>query len=287
MYTEPLGIIHQPLLQDRLKALGLRVSEYSFANLYLFRETHHYEVVQDEELLIRARSYDGHTYLMPTKDVREMDTDYLAGILGTVDFMYPVPEQWLEAFPEEHFERSFRQDDSDYLYLTGKIATFAGKKLHKKRNLLNYFRKHYSHEAKPLTPDRLDDALAILDAWQRESGQEEADTDFAACREAIEKGEELILCGGIWYTEGEPSGFIQGEELAGDTYALHFAKGLTRFKGIYQYIFSSFASVLPGKYTYLNFEQDLGSEALRHSKQSYVPERKVRKYRVSLAGVDR
>jgi hypothetical protein len=281
MHIETLNLIHQPLLADRLKSLGLAISEYSFANLYLFRERHGFEIIQDEELFIRGKGYDGHTYLMPTRDVREMAPDYLEQVAGTVDFLYPVPEEWLAAFPEEVYDRSYSDDDSDYVYLTEKIATYAGKKLHKKKNLLNYFRKHYVHSSEPLTEDRLEDAMSVLNEWQCESGQDEVDTDFAACREALQKSEELILCGGIWYTEGQPSGFILGEELGDDSFALHFAKALTKFKGIYQYIFSSFAGVLPGKYTYLNFEQDLGNIALRQSKASYYPERKTRKYRLS------
>jgi hypothetical protein len=109
-----------------------------------------------------------------------------------------------------------------------------------------------------------------------------SETDYHAAREALERMEELSLCGGIWYTERQPSGYILGEELTDDTYTLHFAKGLTRYKGIYQYIFSSFASILPGSYEHLNMEQDLGREALRHSKESYYPEMKLRKWRVSV-----
>ena len=56
---------------------------------------------------------------------------------------------------------------------------------------------------------------------------------------------------------------------------------MTKYKGIYQYIFSSFASILPGTYTHLNMEQDLGKEALRHSKESYFPEMKLRKWRIA------
>ena len=113
-------------------------------------------------------------------------------------------------------------------------------------------------------------------------------TDYRACREALTRMDELVLCGGIWYAEDTPSGFILGEELGSDTYALHFAKGLVAYKGIYQYIFSSFATVLPGQYRYLNFEQDLGIQELRRSKESYRPERMLPKYRVTTArGKDR
>ena len=283
MDSQPLSLDHQPLLHDRLRAITSPISEFSFANLYLFRKTHDYRVVIDEdEIWVRGRSYEGGDYLMPTRAVREMDPEYLSRVAGDAEYLYPIPDGWLPAFPEENFKRSFNEGESDYLYLTQKIATFAGKKLHKKKNLLNFFLKHYSHEADPLTVERIPDALAILDTWQKESGEKEEYTDYDAARESLNRMEELVLCGGIWYAEGRPSGYILGEEITADTFALHFAKGLTRYKGIYQYIFSSFASILPTLYTYLNMEQDLGKEALRHSKESYFPDVKLRKWRVSV-----
>jgi hypothetical protein len=282
MNTAPLDLIHQPLLQDRLRAIEIPISEFSFPNLYLFRDTHQYEVIKDgDEIWIRGRSYDHHNYLMPTRDAREMDPDNLSRMAKTADYLYPIPDEWLTAFPEDRYNRSYDEGDSDYLYRTEKIATFAGKKLHKKKNLLNFFLKHYSHEADPLTEERVPDALSILDKWQEESSQNQEWTDYDAAREALLHMDELVLCGGIWYAEGKPSGYILGEEINRDTFALHFAKGLTRYKGIYQYIFSSFASILPGTYTHLNMEQDLGREALRHSKESYFPEMKLRTWRTS------
>jgi hypothetical protein len=271
---------HLPLLHERLRSIPIPISEFSFPNLYLFRKTHRYRVIiVEDEIWIRGRSYEGHNYLMPTRDVREMDPAHLSRMAGTADYLFPIPEEWLPAFPEERFNRSFDEGDSDYLYLTERIATFAGRKLHKKKNLLNFFLKHYAHEADPLTQERVSDALSILDAWQAESGEKEEYTDYDAAREALLRMEELVLCGGIWYAENRPSGYILGEEITADTFALHFAKGLTGFKGVYQYIFSSFASVLPATYTYLNMEQDLGKDALRHSKESYMPERKLVKWR--------
>jgi len=283
MHSEPLDLKHLPLLHKRLRAILAPISEFSFPNLYLFRETHLYEVVTDnEEIWIRGRSYDDHVYLMPTRDVRKMDPEHLSRITGIADYLYPIPEEWLDAFPDDWYSTSYDEGESDYLYRTERIATFAGKELHKKKNLLNFFLKHYSHDAQPLTEAKIPDALSILESWQEESGKKEEYTDYDAAREALLLMDELVLCGGIWYADRKPSGYILGEEITGETFALHFAKGLTEYKGIYQYIFSSFASVLPRTYTRLNMEQDLGREALRHSKKSYFPERKIVKWRVTV-----
>jgi len=109
-----------------------------------------------------------------------------------------------------------------------------------------------------------------------------ADTDYAACLEALDRYEELVLCGGIYYADNEPAGFVLGEEINDETFVLHFAKARTKFKGIYQYLFNNFAGILPPKYKYLNLEQDLDKENLRVFKASYLPDVMLRKARVSL-----
>ncbi|MDR3236899.1 MAG: phosphatidylglycerol lysyltransferase domain-containing protein, partial [Spirochaetia bacterium] len=94
--------------------------------------------------------------------------------------------------------------------------------------------------------------------------------------------DELSLSGTIYYAGGRPAGFILGEKLTDDSYALHFAKGLTVFKGIYPFMYNSFAKSLREQYGFLNFEQDLGSPALRQAKASYRPDMMLKKYMVSL-----
>jgi uncharacterized protein len=282
MLIEKLDLLHKDILVPRLKAVHISLSEYSFANLYLFRRNHDYKVITDREVFVKGISYDGRTYLMPTVDVRTLDPPYLKGLMTDVDFLFPIPEAWLTAFDERSFEIAFIGGDADYLYTVAKMSTLGGRKLHKKRNLLKQFLEGYAHDALPLTNDKLDEARFILEDWVKTSSMNPDDTDYGPCREALERYEELVLCGGIYYAEGEPAGFVLGEELGADTFVLHFAKARTKFKGIYQYMFNTFAKILPPKYKYLNLEQDLDQENLRVFKGSYAPDAMLRKARVSL-----
>lgn len=281
---EPLTLGHKGLLYDKLRAIETPVSEYSFSNLYLFRREHAYEVVHDHDVFICGLTYDGKRYLMPTSDIAKLDMGHLHGMLKGYDFLYPVPEERLAIFPEEDFETSFREGDSDYIFETEKLRTYAGRRLHRKRNLLKFFREGYDHEARPLTEDLIPDAMSVLEDWQENSGQESEETDYRACLDGLRHSEDILLCGGIFYADGRPVGFVLGEERPHETFVLHFAKGLKEFKGIYQYMFQSFASVLPEKYRYVNLEQDLDLEALRASKSSYQPDLMVRKGRVARRG---
>ncbi len=282
MRSEKLGIDHKDLLVPRLKAVKTSLSEYTFPNLYLFRANHDYEVMIDKEIFIRGRSYDGRTYLMPTSDVRLIDTAYLKDLLRDIEFLFPIPEEWLTAFDPAEFDLTFAEGDADYVYTVEKMSTYRGRHLHKKRNLLKQFLENYAHDARPLTNNRLDEARFILDDWLRTSAMKVEETDYRPCLEALDRYEELVLCGGMYYAEGEPAGFMLGEELNPETFVLHFAKARTKFKGIYQYLFNNFAKILPPSYKYLNLEQDLDKENLRVFKSSYVPDVLLKKARVRL-----
>lgn len=283
MISEPLAFRHKDLLHERLRKIHSQISEYSFPNLYLFRDAHSYEVVTgNDEIFIRGLTYDGHPYLMPTRELRDGDADNLAKMLETVDFLFPIPEAWLPFFDERLFEFSQKQGDMDYVYTVERMSSYRGRNLHQKRNLLKQYLANYRHEDVPLTEDRKGDAFFILDEWFRESGQSGGDTDYGSTAEALKLSEELLLCGGIYYADNEPAGFILGEEITPETFVVHFAKARKKFKGVYQYMFNSFAKILPVKYTYLNLEQDLEREALRIAKGSYMPAYLLKKVRVSL-----
>ncbi|MCU0847522.1 MAG: DUF2156 domain-containing protein [Spirochaetes bacterium] len=282
MRIEKLGLEHQEILQDLLKATGIALSEYSFACLYLFRKNHGYEVLFDDEIFVRGRTYDGFDYIMPTRDIRNIDPAYLEHMIKEHGILFPVPEEWTAGLDVGMYSLEVNDGDTDYIHTVEKMGSYSGKKLHSKKNLLNQFLDSYDHRALPLTDDRLPDARLILEEWQKNSGSPHESTDYNACTEALELYERLVLCGGIFYADERPAGFIIGEELNEQTFALHFAKADTSFKGVFQYIFNSFARVLPSKYCCLNFEQDMGIESLRQSKKSYKPEKLLKKYRVSI-----
>lgn len=279
---EPLDWKHKDLLFRQLKELSIPLSEYSFANLFLFRRKHNYQVLAGERVLIMGLGYDGTKFIMPAFDIKKVPGGFLRDIAEKADHIFPIPEEYLSMFDPKIFEASFKDCDSDYVYDTKKLMSYSGNKLHKKKNLMYQFLKLYEHKALPLTRDRFKDAALILDEWQSSQVQQKEETDYYACLEALELYDELTLCGGIYYVEGEPAGFLIGEELAKDSFVLHFAKARTKFKGLYQFMYNNFAKILPVKYAYINLEQDLCDPSLRQTKMSYAPEKMLKKYRVSL-----
>jgi hypothetical protein len=318
------------ILHPFFKSLHEGVSEFTFANLYLFRETHSYRIsrlngdmfvvagmdeVAGSDEVIRSDEVAGPHEVTGAPEATGSDAVPGTGevtvpndITGTVKvpgdrwsgsfFMLPfglpegelldelfdhfysmkaVTETQAGALSEMGYSVAEDRDNFDYLYLKTDLESLRGRKYHRKKNLVNAFINNQSYEGKPLLEEYHGDALEVLESWKEECKTE---GDYDQAKEAVEKAEELSLCGGIYYVDKRPAAFTLGEEIAGgNTFVIHFEKAVTAYKGIYQFINMSFASILPEKYVYVNREQDLGDPGLRQSKMSYKPHAFIKKYR--------
>ncbi|MDR2209922.1 MAG: phosphatidylglycerol lysyltransferase domain-containing protein [Spirochaetaceae bacterium] len=263
------------------------VSEYTFANLFLFRNRYQYRVarIQEKTFILsgvqpphsegeKEKKFFCTTCAVPGRGVLEelfKTHDFWKGIS---DSLLTPNRDHLEAWGLEFTED---RDNFDYLYLRSDLAELQGKKYHKKRNLVSQFHNTYSSwEAKPLSAELYPVAMGILEAWRDQKGFE---GDFAAAAEALEHFKGLFLQGKVYWVEGKPAAWCLGERLArGRMFAVHFEKALEEYKGIYQFVNQHFAASLPRYYIHINREQDLGSEGLRQAKMTYRPCGFVRKY---------
>ncbi|MCU0913386.1 MAG: phosphatidylglycerol lysyltransferase domain-containing protein [Planctomycetes bacterium] len=275
----PLSLDQRTLLHARFQRLTEGMSELTFAGLYLFRETHHYRIARVGEDVLVVVGQDAEPFFIlpfefPSRDVLE----FLFAHYGSMKAVMPSQAQRLAEMGLRVWED---RDNFDYLYARDKMATLAGRRLHRKKNLVNLFLRNNTCTAKPLLEEYAGDALQILDRWHEQQGSA---GDYAAAREAIEKMEALQLCGGIFYVGAEPIAYTLGEELAqGRMFVVHFEKAVRRkqYTGVYQHVNRVFAAVLPEKYELINREQDLGDPGLRQAKESYRPVGFVKKYRAA------
>ena len=270
----------RPLLHPMFQVLPDGISEFTFANIYLFREGHHYTI---------SRLTDGHVVILGQDGERPFfmlpfglpDKDLLTMLMRDRGRMKCVSVAQKPLLQEMGFVVSEDRDNFDYLYSRQELAELNGRKFQKKRNLIKAFINNYHYEGRPLLMEFLTDALGILDAWRDEH---DSPGDYTAAREALEKNEELQLCGCIYYADGQPVAYSLGEELACSTsFVVHFEKALNQYKGLYQFVNQAFASIIGEPYATLNREQDLGEEGLRHAKLSYRPIGFVEKYIATLA----
>jgi hypothetical protein len=257
------------------------ISEFTFANLYLFRHAYDYRVARlPEGGLILSGIKEGKKFfylpccLASTQifDELMLSHDYMKNLSETQAVQHRIELESRGYIVQED------RDNFDYLYFRKDLAELTGREYHKKRNLVNGFISSYECEQKPLKKENVGDALSVLDEWRTAKGVE---GDYRAAREGLELFGELGMKGAVYYIQKEPVGWCLGEALAkGTMFAVHFEKACDRFKGIYQFINQAFAQSLPAYYKLINREQDLGNEGLRQAKMTYRPSGFVRKYRI-------
>lgn len=277
LYPEFIGMEFgaREVLHPMFKALSPVISEFTFANLYLFRGAHNYTVsmLPDGNPVIAGADRKETFFMLPFGLPQE---GLLTELFKRFTFMKCVPENLVE--PLRKFGCVVTEDPAnfDYLYSREELSRLAGRKFHRKKNLVNFFTWRYGHGEEPLTDERIGDALSVLDSWR--AGQS-GPGDYDAAKEGLLRCNELQLCGGVYYVEGKPAAYILGEELNPETFVIHFEKGISGIKGLLQFVNQDFSALLPERYRFINREQDLGEEGLRKAKESWRPVGQVKKYR--------
>jgi len=266
----------RPELHPRFQELADGISEFTFANLYLFRQAHNYRAsrLAGDLVVITGNDDDAPFFMLP---FGLPEQDLLEQLFQDCGSMKCVSEPLAGQLAAMGYKTEEDRDNFDYLYERRSLAELTGRKFHKKRNLIKAFLKDFNYSGEPLLEQHIPQALQILDRW---ANDREDRGDYAAAREGLEKAEQLQLCGGIYYVEGDPAAYSLGEENArGRSFIIHFEKAVGGYKGIWQFVNQAFAAILPEQYTTINREQDLGNEGLRRAKHSYKPVGYVKKYR--------
>ena len=273
---------------SRLAGCPQRVSDYSFANLWGWCE----------EYGLEWSFGDSHVWLRQTRP----DTVCWApvGPWDTVDWsrcptlaqggaFIRVPETlaeiWAAALPGRVRVEEAREH-WDYVYSVPELVALSGNRFHKKKNLLSQFMKSYAYDYRPLSADCIEEVLQMQLEWcqWRES---ECDATLAAENRAIARvvkdWDRLPnLLGGAIRVEGRMIAYTVAEALDDSMLVIHFEKGHTAFKGVYQAVNQMFLENLDREYAYVNREQDLGDEGLRKAKNSYNPVMFMKKFTVTV-----
>ncbi len=261
-----------------------RISEFSFANLYLFRKAHEYGVsMVGDSPVVFGRGYDGGEYFLPPLggDIGKA----LGALLDEGRSLYGADESFVEGFLRdvEAVETTEDRDSFDYLYLREELAELPGNRFHKKKNRVNYFTGRHSYAIEPYSGKHLEGALRLLDDWRRVRSDLDSPSllpEIAATEEALRMAELLSLKGVVVLVEGEVKAFVLGEKLNDLTSVCHFEKSDTFLEGLSQLADREFARLCFTECVYLNREQDLGEPNLRRAKLSYHPVEMVKKFRV-------
>lgn len=174
----------------------------------------------------------------------------------------------------------------DYLYRIEDLAQLKGNRFHKKKNLINQFKKNYAFEYLPFGPEMVRQALMMQEDWctwrDCESHAILAAENKAIAR-ILDKWRHIKgLTGGALRVEDDLVAYTIAETMPDQTIVIHFEKGNPDYKGSYQAINQLFLENLASEAEVVNREQDLDNEGLRKAKLSYHPVGYVKKYELTL-----
>lgn len=257
--------------------------DLSFANLcsWQFMSESAYAII-DNHLVIRfTTGEEMHEYFMPIGNGsiipainqlyecarKENEPLYLRGIL-------PETRNILEQHYPTLFEYTADRDSFDYIYRRQDLVELKGKNYQPKRNHINKFKKEYTFDYKPLTPELIPGCLRFEAEWCMKHGYSENENirkERQALTYALRHYNELDLTGAVIFVEGRIAAFTFGAPINASTFGVHFEKADINIDGAYSVINQEFASRLPEQYQWLNREEDMGIPGLRQAKQSYHP----------------
>lgn len=189
-----------------------------------------------------------------------------------------VPEHYIEKNPaiNDHFEPVYDRCNSDYVYLSEKLAELSGRKLRKKKNLISQFmRLHGDYKVEVFESKYIDMCLDLSHKWCKDHNDvcdDEKILELNVLERAVKNYELTGLEGLLIFCDGKLIAFALFSELNEETVTVHFEKFDYAYKGSAQLINRETAIYLKDRYKYINREQDVCLEGLRKSKLSYDPE---------------
>lgn len=284
---EAICLRQQDDYRQALCACPEATSDYAFANLYGWAK--HYGLTWrfDHGLAWIRQTEPEAICWAPVGDWHSVDWAALPCLAGPMRFTR-VPEAllaiWQKAFGDR-LRITEARDHFDYVYSVPELVELKGNKFHKKKNLLHQFEKGNIYEYTPMQAECVEEVLDMQAEWH--GWQEHASEALTAENEAISRVLKAFdrmkyLMGGTIRVGGKVVAYTVGECLTKDTLVIHFEKGDTRFKGVYQAINKHFLEAQEDRFALVNREQDLGDEGLRKAKLSYNPVHFMKKYEVEL-----
>lgn len=270
-----------PVLERYFNAYPSRSCDFSIAGVMMWAEYYDYEYAEFADTLF-IRGVDPESGVMIYyRPVGEMpEEEWMMHIAESTpegmsaEILIPM-ENGAES--QESVEQSVRTEASlkEYLYPIERFIGFAGKKMEKKRNHLNFFLRNYGDaEIETISSANREELIEFTDNFA--SMHEDSTMALYESNKTIEAladFDSFNYEGIAIRLDGKIIGYTFGEKI-GDTFFVHVEKGNIDYRGVYQALASFMSRYIQDKYpdiVYLNREEDMGDESLRKSKESYHP----------------
>lgn len=202
-----------------------------------------------------------------------------------------VPEDCVKNLDSKNFKIYEDMDNFDYIYNISELSALKGSKYETHRNLINQFsRNHLNMDVKVINFREIDhknDILNLYNEWLKNKKEKLSKADhnhelLALNRllNAKDLAAHKMICLAV-YVGGTLVGFIINENIK-DHSMIHFEKAHTNYKGSFPILMQQNSKILENiNQKYLNFQQDLGIQSLKFTKNKLRPSYFLKKYIVT------
>ncbi len=289
----PVSMAQKDMYYEMWQATPRRALDYTLANLWGWQQFYGLEWQFADNLCWIRQTRPKPVCWAPLGDWRAADWEKLLAAKTAVGPLHftRVPAELGEIWQKQAPGKIQLEEDRsqwEYLYLQTDLATLAGNKMHKKRNHYNNYVKAYGEPDYRQTSDAfVEDVLKVQDDWCQWHECDDSPS-LRAENEAINRvlthwDHFRAMRGGALYIDGKMIAFSIGEALDSQCLGVHFEKGLSGYKGVYQAINLQFAVHAGNGFKWINRAQDMGEEGLRQAKMTYIPEDFLRKFKVAVS----
>jgi hypothetical protein len=287
---EPIELERQHDYAKLLAQCPQVASDYSFFNLWAWAEDFGLQWAWDDKLIWIKQTYPETVFWAPVGPWETVDWKKWFGNGNSRRLRFiRVPEKLADIWRKNMGDLAAIAEERghwDYLYQVVDLIELKGNRYHKKKNLLNQFKKKYDYVYVPLESELVGLAIGMQTDWCTWRDCESSDilsAENRAIYKILQQWDRLEgTIGGAIMVDQKMAAYTVAETLTDDTVLIHFEKGDTEYKGVYQAINQMFLENSAADYRYVNREQDLNDEGLRKAKLSYLPVEFLQKYRVDL-----
>ncbi|OHD14576.1 MAG: hypothetical protein A2086_08025 [Spirochaetes bacterium GWD1_27_9] len=286
-----ISIEDKSIFDKYFSSKEMQISEYTFTNLFIWRNTRQIEFCEYNGGLIILANYNNDKYFLPPIGF----TDYKKIIFDLMEYakknnIPPVIKRLCEVktnlLKDSGLDIIEDRDNFDYVYLSNDLAHLGGRKYSPKRNFITNFFSEYEFKFQKYEAKFAEQCLILAEDWinKKETEDKSLHNELLAIKELINNQHILNTDGCIILVDNKVEAFCFGERLDSKTYVVHFEKANSDLKGIYQTINKlHIEKIVDGKFKYVNREQDLGIAGIRKAKESYFPTKMIKKYNIALA----
>jgi hypothetical protein len=286
-----LTLENKPLFDHAFTQFPPQISEFTFTNLFIWRQAYQIKVSRFRTLLCLLSDRGESSFFFPPIGKEDMVEcyqnllHYLEG-KGMPPKIDRMPETIVEQtdWKASGMKAELDRNQCDYVYLTQDLIELKGRKYHRKRNHIKQFQGKYSYQYTSLTPEWVSECLQMEAKWCDLRHCEAIPGLFnesLAVKEAFTHYKELGVKGAVILIDGRVEAFTLGDPLNPETVVIHIEKANPAYEGLYPTINQAFLEHQWSGYAYVNREQDLGEEGLRKAKESYFPHHMVNKYTIT------